>query len=271
MNAVLKKIENLGVALESLSKIKQGETSDTYLGIYDNKKIILKVYKDSKLKNEQNDFLHANLMRQLSNLELFPKIIHTSDQNDFFIYEYFKSTSYEIDINFIKKLGYKLKEVHRTKPKVQINTFYDEIKKYEIELGEENLKSIFGNLDLLINQSKNENNQLVFSHNDLIKNNILFNKDICFIDYEYASLNNMHCDLARVIDEFDLKKNDIKHLLDSYDYGERTNFKNNIDLWNKINLYVDYIWILVMQKRGYLKKASKDHLKYLEKIRLLGQ
>jgi len=60
-------------------------------------------------------------------------------------------------------------------------------------------------------------------------------------------------------------------LLDSYDYGDRTNFKKNIDLWNKINSYVDYIWILVMQKRGYLKKTSKEHLKYLEKIRLLGQ
>ena len=271
MNAALKKIENLGVSLESLSKIKLGETSDTYLGIYDNKKIIIKVYKDSNLKNEQNDFLHTNLMRQLSNLELFPKIIHISDQNDFFIYEYFKSISYEADINFIQKLGNKLKEVHRTKPNVQINNFYDQIKKYEIELEEDNFKSIFGNLYLLINQSEDKNNQLVFSHNDLIKDNILINKDICFIDYEYASLNNMHCDLARVIDEFDLKKNDIKHLLDSYDYGERTNFKNNIDLWNKINLYVDYIWILVMQKRGYLKKASKEHLKYLEKIRLLGQ
>jgi len=271
MNAALKKIKNLGVALESLSKIKQGETSDTYLGIYDNKKIVIKVYKDSKLKNKQNEFLHTNLMMQLSNLELFPKIIHISDQNDIFIYEYFKSISYEVDINFIKRLGNKLKEVHRTKPNAQINTFYDQIKKYEIELEEDKLKSIFGNFYLLINQSENENNQLVFSHNDLIKNNILINKDICFIDYEYASLNNMHCDLARVIDEFDLKKNDIKHLLDSYDYGDRTNFKNNIDLWNKINLYLDYIWVLVMQKRGYLKMGSKEHIKYLEKIKLLGQ
>ena len=271
MNPALKKIENLGVSLESLSKIKHGETSDTYLGIYDNKKIILKVYKDSKLKNEQNTFLHKNLIKQLSNLELFPKIIYTSDQHDFFIYEYFKTLSYEVDINFIKKLGNKLKEVHRTKPNVQINTFYDQIKKYEIELEEENLKKIFENFYQLINQFENENNQLVFSHNDLIKDNILINKDICFIDYEYASFNNMHCDLARVINEFDLNKNDIKHLLDSYDYGDRTNFKNNINLWNKINLYLDYIWILVMQKRGYLKKGSKEHLKYSEKIKLLGQ
>ena len=271
MNGVLKKIENLEIALEDLSEIKQGETSDTFIGNYNNKKIILKVYKDSKLKNERNDFLNANLIRQLSDLKLFPKIIYISEKNDFFIYEYFKSISYEADINFIKKLGNKLKEVHRTKPIVQIDTFFDQIRKYEIELERENLKNIFKNIYLLLNQTNKENNELVLSHNDLIKNNILINKDICFIDYEYASLNNIHCDLARVIDEFNLKNDDIKHLLNSYDYGDKTNIKNNIEIWKKINLYLDYIWMLAMQKRGYLKKDTKKHLKYSEKIKQLEQ
>tara|TARA_B100000579_G_scaffold401585_1_gene384156 strand:+ start:112 stop:927 length:816 start_codon:yes stop_codon:yes gene_type:complete len=271
MNGVLKKIENLEIALEDISKIKEGETSDTFIGNYNNKKIILKVYKDSKLKNERNDFLNANLIRQLSDLKLFPKIIYISEKNDFFIYEYFKSISYEADINFIKKLGNKLKEVHRTKPIVKIDTFFDQIRKYEIELERENLKNIFKNIYLLLNQTNKENNKLVLSHNDLIKNNILINKDICFIDYEYASLNNIHCDLARVIDEFNLKNDDIKHLLNSYDYGDKTNMKNNIEIWKKINLYLDYIWILTMQKRGNLKQDSKKHLKYSEKIKLLEQ
>ena len=47
--------------------------------------------------------------------------------------------------------------------------------------------------------------------------------------------------------------------------------KNNIEIWKKINLYLDYIWILTMQKRGYLKQDSKKHLKYSEKIKLLEQ
>ena len=97
MTKALKKIENIGIVFKDLSKIKQGETSDTFVGDYNNKKIILKVYKESKLKNKQNDLLNENLIRQLSDLKLFPKIIHISDEDNFFIYEYFESTSYEVD------------------------------------------------------------------------------------------------------------------------------------------------------------------------------
>ena len=121
MTKALKKIENIGIVFKDLSKIKQGETSDTFVGDYNNKKIILKVYKESKLKNKQNDLLNENLIRQLSDLKLFPKIIHISDEDNFFIYEYFESTSYEVDNNFIKKLGNKIKEVHETKPNIKIN------------------------------------------------------------------------------------------------------------------------------------------------------
>ena len=75
MTKALKKIQNIGIVFKDLSKIKQGETSDTFVGDYNNKKVILKVYKESKLKNKQNDLLNENLIRQLSDLKLFPKII----------------------------------------------------------------------------------------------------------------------------------------------------------------------------------------------------
>ena len=271
MTKALKKIENIGIVFKDLSKIKQGETSDTFVGDYNNKKVILKVYKESKLKNKQNDLLNENLIRQLSDLKLFPKIIHISDEDNFFIYEYFESTSYEVDNNFIKKLGNKIKEVHETKPNIKINTFCDQINKYEIELEEINTKKVFKNLYQLINQTEKENNNLVFSHNDLNKNNILINKDICFIDYEYASLNNIHCDLARVIEEFGLNNSQAEHLIDCYGYRDKINFIQKIDIWKNINTYLDYIWILIMQKKGFISPKSDQYLQNLEKIKLLKQ
>ena len=97
------------------------------------------------------------------------------------------------------------------------------------------------------------------------------NEDICFIDYEYASLNNIHCDLARVIEEFGLNNLQAEHLIDCYGYRDKINFIQKIDIWKNINTYLDYIWILIMQKKGFISPKSEQYLQNLEKIKLLKQ
>ena len=99
----------------------------------------------------------------------------------------------------------------------------------------------------------------------------ILNEDICFIDYEYASLNNIHCDLARVIEEFGLNNSQAEHLIDCYGYRDKINFIQKIDIWKNINTYLDYIWILIMQKKGFIRPKSDQYLQNLEKIKLLKQ
>ena len=103
---------------------------------------------------------------------------------------------------------------------------------------------------------KNEINQL---------KDILYNKDICIIDYEYSSLNNKFCDLSKVIFEFQMTEEEIESLLKGY----RINFddvaKKKIILWQKFNLYLDYIWsIIISSNENQLSKENIESF-YLNK------
>ena len=73
--------------------------------------------------------------------------------------------------------------------------------------------------------------------------NILFNKEIYIIDYEYSSHNNKFYDLSKVIFEFQMTEEEIESLLKGY----RINFddvtKKKIILWQRFNLYLSLIHI----------------------------
>jgi len=58
--------------------------------------------------------------------------------------------------------------------------------------------------------------EYVFGHNDLHPKNILFGKKIQFIDWEYAGKTDRYFDLAAIIIEFKLNKQDEQTFLQSY-------------------------------------------------------
>ena len=90
-------------------------------------------------------------------------------------------------------------------------------------------------------------------------------QDICIIDYEYSSLNNKFCDLSKVIFEFQMTEEEIESLLKGY----RINFddvtKKKIILWQKFNLYLDYIWSIIISSNE--NKLTKENIEsfYLNK------
>jgi thiamine kinase-like enzyme len=63
---------------------------------------------------------------------------------------------------------------------------------------------------------KTHQKEPVLCHNDLHPQNILFGKTIKLIDWEYARVNDRYFDLASIVIEFRLKKEDERYFLRSY-------------------------------------------------------
>ena len=101
----------------------------------------------------------------------------------------------------------------------------------------------------LYTKLKNNKFDNVVSHNDLNNSNILFNNyEVRFIDYDYLSINDRFCDLARICSSYKFSKTDIEVFLESYGLDCS---KNNLDIlksWQLLNSYIDVIWFYFIKE-----------------------
>ena len=76
--------------ISKLRLIRNGETSFTYFGYFNNKKSIFKILKKNMNKNLENNFYSQKISNQIVKEKLFPKIIYSDYKNSLYVYEYFK-------------------------------------------------------------------------------------------------------------------------------------------------------------------------------------
>ena len=102
----------------------------------------------------------------------------------------------------------------------------------------------------------------VFSHNDLTQENIIWDNEYVFIDWEYAGLNNPLFDIASIISSFSLNDQQINSLWRGY--GK----KSEVDMeilrkWVEFTYFCDYIWrICLIETSIYDEKSlNLDDLK----------
>ena len=270
MDNILKNLKENNIFIEDLILLREGETSNTFTGRLNRKKIILKVFKKFNTNFKTNSYLNKETLTELSNKKLHPKVLYKNKTKGILIYEYHETSSCKKDNMFFKKLGKRLKEIHELKNKKNIHTFNEQINAYKKILNTNKLPKVYTKLNALIKMSITNNQQNVFSHNDLNPTNILFNKNICFIDYEYASLNNKFFDISKIMLSYDMKPNEQNVFLESYGIKNHIDIREKILLWKQINLYIDYIWSLIMEnihskEQNYSKsKTIFNRIKQLE-------
>ena len=113
MNNLQELINNLNIKFEFSKEIRKGETANTYLGNYQNKKSILKLFKKNHNKLITNQYLDNEINNQLINKNLFPEIYYINKKIGVLIYKYFDG----IQINKksfknINLIARKLKTLH---------------------------------------------------------------------------------------------------------------------------------------------------------------
>ena len=258
-------LKELNISYDKINVVRQGENSDTFLITTSKNKLIAKKFKNLNFQTITNTYLNKKILNQLVDKKLFPKVVYQSEEKDFLIYEYVESIKSNKDKLFYKNLGMKIREIHEIKPCKNNLTFEQQLNFYKMSLGKVNKEKVYTRIEDLLNDINIKKSKLVFSHNDLNANNILYNKDICIIDYEYSSLNNKFCDLSKVIFEFQMTEEEIESLLKGY----RINFddvtKKKIILWQRFNLYLDYIWsIIISSNENQLTKENIESF-YLNK------
>jgi thiamine kinase-like enzyme len=271
MDNILKNLKEINIFIEDLILLREGETSNTFTGRLNRKKIILKVFKKFNTNFKTNSYLNKETLTELSNKKLHPKVLYKNKTKGILIYEYHETSSCKKDNMFFKKLGKRLKEIHELKNKKNIHTFNEQINAYKKILNTNKLPKVYTKLNALIKISKTNNQQNVFSHNDLNPTNILFNKNICFIDYEYASLNNKFFDISKIMLSFDMKPNEQNVFLESYGIKNHIDIKEKILLWKQINLYIDYIWSLIMENIHSKEQNSSKSKTIFNRIKQLEQ
>ena len=271
MDNILKNLKEINIFIEDLILLREGETSNTFTGRLRRKKIIIKVFKKFNANFKINSYLNKDTLTELSNKKLHPKVLYKNKTKGILIYEYHETSSCKKDNMFFKKLGKRLKEIHELKNKKNIHTFNEQINAYKKILNTNKLPKVYTKLNALIKISKTNNQQNVFSHNDLNPTNILFNKNICFIDYEYASLNNKFFDISKIMLSFDMKPNEQNIFLESYGIKNHIDIKEKILLWKQINLYIDYIWSLIMENIHSKEQNSSKSKTIFNRIKQLEQ
>jgi len=247
MQKIDKKIALVDHKIEIISSLKIDLISQIFLCNFDDIKSVIRVDFDipNWLKKQRaSEFQILNFLKTKTQNQ---KILYHNLDRGILIREFHegKEISYS-DIrgkeNLIS-LGKEVKKVHEIKiDNVAINNFENVIENYRDILKNKIKKNWYLNQGFKIFDSLScKKRQIVFSHNDLNHQNILFNKKYFFIDWEYASANSPYFDLASIISSYDLNDEEIGYLFDGYDKNfllDQEKLRN----WIKFTYFLDYIW-----------------------------
>ena len=239
--------------ISKLRLIRNGKTSFTYFGYFNNKKSIFKILKKNTDKNLENNFYSQKISEQIVKENLCPKIIYSDYKNSLYVYEYFEGKELQtLNKELIIMIGSKLKKLHSLDLNKNLNSFESQIYLYIHKINKNKNNKILKEGIKLYTKLKNNKFDNVVSHNDLNNSNILFNNyEVRFIDYDYLSINDRFCDLARICSSYKFSKKDIEVFLESY--GLVSN-KNNLDIlqrWQLMNLYTDVIWFYFLKESEF--------------------
>jgi hypothetical protein len=127
-----------------------------------------------------------------------------------------------------------------------------------------------------LNEFINDPTPWVFCHNDLVKENCLFDAQgkPLVIDWEYAEKHNPWFDLATVILHFELSQTQSIVFLESYRHGWSTKIFERIFISSQIAvLWIDLLWHLFTLDRKKLGRnyLSENPKRFAKLVRLAKQ
>ena len=228
--------------LETISETPYSQVSYCYLN---NVKAVLKTKKEEIITNSTATELKIHQF--LNKYDLCPEILYYDLPNKRTIYEYieYPVESSEYNKVFLEIFGKALSKLHSLDYKnLVIGTFKDKIESYRNMLSTSNsieIQDSFALFDKLYKKSYN----LTFCHNDLNKMNIFLDKNMKFIDWEYAGLNLPIYEIASIKKSFNLSSDKLDIFLKAY--GQDFD-PNEIEEFEVLVGFIEKIWQKVTNK-----------------------
>jgi thiamine kinase-like enzyme len=247
MQKIDKKIASVDHKIEIISPLKIDLISQIFLCNFNDIKSVIRVDFDLPNWLKKQRALEFQILNFLKTKTQNQKILYNDFDREILIREFHEGK--EIVYSDIRRkenlisLGKEIKKVHEIKiDNVAINNFENLIENYRDILKNKIKNNWYLNQGFKIFDSLSyRKEQIIFSHNDLNRGNILFYKKYFFIDWEYASANSSYFDLASIISCYDLNDEEIGYLFDGYDKNlllDQEQLKN----WVKFTYFLDYIW-----------------------------
>lgn len=209
-----------------------------------------------------------------NNAGISPAILSTS--NNIAVYQFIPNR--EFQISDLPHLCTSLKLTHGIKHTNTKAINLLEVCQSYLEYTPNELRQVHLQLRPLINEFSNDPAPLVFCHNDLVKENCLFDQQQAWlIDWEFAQLNNPWFDLASVILYFELDKHQANSFLSDYFSNQEFNVESRICLIAMLCvLWCDLLWQVKNSGLDYINnnKERFETLKNLSKklgIELTGR
>lgn len=226
----------------------KGQNHHTALIESNDQKFVLKVFNHSYQRTVLAE-------RWTSTISLSPKIIYAS--NNVLLLEFISGNDFSID--YLPNIAAKLATLHsRVSPFEHRFDFLKYASDYLVET-DDVIHSWHQQLLPVLNEFVQDPTPWAFCHNDLVKENCLFEGDlnVLFIDWEFAQQHNPWFDLAAIILYFDLNEQDAKQFLESYKRGwsektaERIFYSSQIAL-----LWIDLLWNV---KKSNTQNSDEDY------------
>ena len=247
MQKIDKKIASVDHKIEIISPLKIDLISQIFLCNFNDIKSVIRVDFDLPNWLKKQRALEFQILNFLKTKTQNQKILYNDFDRGILIREFHEGK--EIVYSDIRRkenlisLGKEIKKVHEIKiDNIAINNFENLIENYRGILKNKIKNNWYLDQGFKIFDSLScERDQIIFSHNDLNRENILFNKKYFFIDWEYTSANSPYFDLASIISSYDLNEEEISYLFDGYDKNfhlDQEKLKN----WIKFTYFLDYIW-----------------------------
>lgn len=226
----------------------QGLCNTNYL-LYSKKKTYLLRELNTKISiNRKNEFFHQNLAYENN---LAAKAYFLSSNADLMLCDYIEGVHKEtLSKKDMSSLVLCLSTLHSINLRSNAVDLQNEYKNYNKECLN---KETISKLDFYFSAIKDYSSELVFCHNDLNQGNILFNKEVKLIDWEYSCVNDKYFDLANVIIEYDFNKKEEESFLKQYFKNKQSCNKNKLYLFKILYLALSLLWF-----NAYNQKSKRD-------------
>ena len=228
--------------LETISETTYSRVSYCYLN---DVKAVLKTKKEAIITNSIATELEIHQF--LKKYDLCPEILDYDLLNNRIVYEYIEYPVENSEYNqvLLKIFGETLSKLHSLDYKnLAIDTFEEKIESYRNMLSTSatiEIQESFALFDKLYKKTC----KLSFCHNDLNTMNIFLNKNMKFIDWEYASLNMPIYEIASIKKSFNFSSDQLNIFLKAY--GQDFN-PNEIEEFEVLVGSVEKIWHKVTNK-----------------------
>ena len=253
---------NLNYGDLSFRYLSDGITNENYWISLNNKQYVLRLNTPDSARLGLNRQLETLIMKKVSELKLIPKILFQNDYPSFRLSKWITGTAWTKDsfkqrIN-LNRLAETLKQLHAL-PHLEFPTI-DLLARLEhyrsmIQQRHGQLPDIEKQLlSKTIKSYSNLRNSMTpcLCHNDLSAANILElqpnnHSQLCFLDWEYAAVNEPLFELAVICIINELSDADKNYLLQAYmGSNQAQNVSLTFDYWCWFYKYISLLWGLVI-------------------------